>query len=248
MTVKDHEELMALLEIGRICGLTLKHMQEHVRVGITTLELDQIGEAFMNKHGAKSAPRLTYNYPGGTCISVNSVAAHGIPGAYKIKEGDLVNIDVSAEKDGFWADTGASMGVGEISEAARKLLEYGQAALQAAISAAKAGQPINAIGKASEDVARKGGFSIIKELPGHGVGRSLHEPPSVPGFFDRRFGQKLREGQVLTIEPFLAYGVGRIKEEKDGWTLRTIDNQLVAQFEHTVVITKGEPLLITKVA
>jgi methionyl aminopeptidase len=247
MTIKEHEELLALMEIGRICGLTLKHMQEHVRPGITTLELDQIGEAFMNKQGAKSAPRVTYKYPGGTCISINSVAAHGIPGSYEIKQGDLVNIDVSAEKNGFFADTGASMGVEPVSDEARKLLEFGQAAFQAALGAAKAGAPINAIGKAAETIARKGGFSIIRELPGHGVGRGLHEPPSVPGYFDKRFNTKLKEGQVLTIEPFLAYGAGRIKEEKDGWTLRTVDNRLVVQFEHTVVITKEAPLLITKV-
>lgn len=247
MVIKTQDELMALREIGQICGMTLKHMQAHVRPGITTLELDQIGEAFLEKHGAKSAPRVTYQYPGGTCISINDVAAHGIPGPLVIQPGDLVNIDVSAEKNGFFGDTGASMGVEPISEEARKLLEYGKLALDAAIKAARAGQPINAIGRASEQVARKGGFSIIRELPGHGVGRGLHEPPSVPGYFDKRFNARLKEGLVITIEPFLAYGVGRIQEESDGWTLRTVDKQLVVQFEHTAVITKGEPLLVTKV-
>lgn len=247
MTVNNEKDLMALLEIGRICGLTLKLMLDHVKPGITTLELDQIGEEYLNQQGAKSAPRVTYNYPGGTCISINNVAAHGIPGDYKIQPGDLVNIDVSAEKNGYFADCAASMGVEPLTDQARKLLETTKAAHEAGLRAARAGAPINAIGRAMEDVARKGGFSVIKELPGHGVGKGLHEPPSIPGYFDKRFGQKLREGQVITIEPFLSTGIGRIKEESDGWTLRTVDNKLAAQFEHTVIVTRDQPLLITKV-
>ncbi len=247
MTVNDEHDLLGLMEIGRICGLTLKHMQEHVRVGITTLELDQIGEAFMNNLGANSAPRVTYDYPGGTCISINDVAAHGIPGSYTLKEGDLINIDVSAEKGGYFGDTAASMGVGKISDEAQRLLDAAQAALQAGIAAAKMGQPVNAIGRAAEQVARNGGYSIIRELPGHGVGHGLHEPPQVPGFYWKQANRKMNEGLVITIEPFLSTGRGKIEEDGDGWTLRTTDRKLVAQFEHTVVITKEEPLLLTKV-
>ncbi len=248
MTIENETELAALLRIGHIVGLTLQHMSEALEPGMSTAALDDIGARFLRQQGARSAPILTYNFPGHTCISLNDEAAHGIPGARIIQPGDLVNIDVSAELDGYFADTGSSFGVPPLSAARRKLLATGRQALAAAISVAHAGQRLSAIGKAVERVARPAGYQIIRELGGHGVGRGLHEPPhAVPHYYNRQARSKLREGMVLTLEPFLTAGKPHIRKAADGWTLRTVDGALAVQFEHTVVITRGRPVLITAI-
>jgi methionyl aminopeptidase len=165
-----------------------------------------------------------------------------------IKPGDLVNIDVSAELNGYYADTGGSFHVPPIDPRKQHLLDTTRKALEAAIQAARAGQPLNVIGKAVEKIARPAGYHIIRELGGHGVGRGLHEPPhAIPHFFNRGARQKLREGMVLTLEPFLTTGAIHVKTQPDGWTLRTPDGSLTAQFEHTVIITQGLPILVTAV-
>jgi methionyl aminopeptidase len=247
MTVEDNNDLMGLMAIGRIIGETIKRMAEHVKPGVTTRELDEIGAAYLKKNGANSAPILTYKFPGWTCISINEEAAHGIPGDRVIKPGDLVNIDVSAAKNGYYADSATTVAVGEISAEAQDLLDTTRHALELAIETARAGQPINAIGKAVEDYATGKGYSIIRELPGHGVGRRLHEEPSVPNYYVRRLKKKLTEGLVVTLEPFISAGSRHIVTDDDGWTLRTKDNSLNAQFEHTVIITKERPVLVTAV-
>lgn len=248
MSIENEQDLIALMRIGRIVGLTLQHMGAAIRPGMTTAELDDIGARFMAQHGARSAPILAYKFPGHTCISLNDEAAHGIPGARIIKPGDLVNIDVSAEKDGYFADTGGSFAVEPVSAEKQRLLTTARKALDAALSAVRAGQPLNVIGKAVEKVARPAGYSILRELGGHGVGRSLHEPPhAVPHFFNPRARQRLTEGMVLTIEPFLTTGATHIKTDADGWTLRTVDGSLSAQYEHTIVVTPGKPILVTAV-
>ncbi len=248
MSIDSEKDIIGLMRIGRVVGLTLKHMQAALEPGMTTAELDAIGAAFLEEHGAQSAPIITYNYPAHTCISINDEAAHGIPGDRVILAGDLVNIDVSAELDGYFADTGASMPVPPISPEKQRLCDATMAALQAAIGAVRAGQSINVIGKAVEPIARKAGYSIITELGGHGIGRKLHEPPhAVPHHYDRRARTTLTEGLVMTLEPFLTTGRGRIKTDPDGWTLRTVDGGLAAQYEHTVIITKDKPILVTAV-
>lgn len=248
MTVRNEAELAALLRIGRIVGLTLQHMGAAIEVGMSTAELDAIGARFLQRQGARSAPILAYNFPGHTCISINDEAAHGIPGKRLIQAGDLVNVDVSAEMDGFFADSGSSFGVPPVSEARRKMLATGRQALDAAIDAARAGRRLSAIGKAVERVTRPAGYRIIRELGGHGVGRSLHEPPhAIPHFFNRGARDKLREGMVLTLEPFLTAGKPHVRKAADGWTLRTVDGALAVQFEHTVVITRGAPVRVTAV-
>lgn len=248
MTIQNEAELAALLRIGRIVGLTLQHMSAAVEPGMSTAELDAIGARFLRQHGARSAPILTYNFPGHTCISINDEAAHGIPGPRLIRPGDLVNVDVSAELNGFFADTGGSFGVPPVAAAQRNLLATGRQALNAAIGAARAGRRLSAIGKAVERVTRPAGYRIIRELGGHGVGRGLHEPPhAVPHYFNRQARDRLREGMVLTLEPFLTSGKPHIRKAADGWTLRTVDGALAVQFEHTVVITRGKPVLVTAV-
>ena len=248
MSIDNENDIMGLLKIGRIVTLTMQHMAAALEPGMTTKELDEIGAKFLAQHGARSAPILTYQFPGHTCISINDEAAHGIPGSKVIQPGDLVNIDVSAELDGYYADTGGSYAVPPVTPEKQRLLDTTRKALNAAVNAVKAGQPLNVIGKAVEAVANPAGYHIIQELGGHGVGRKLHESPhAVPHHFVRRARQKLREGQVLTLEPFLTTGAIHVKTDPDGWTLRTVDGSLSAQYEHTVIITKDKPILVTAV-
>jgi len=247
MIVKNDQDLLGLMEIGRICGQAVQHVATYLEPGITTKQLDEIGEKFLKDHGAESAPITAYKFPGHTCISVNDEAAHGIPGERIIQPGDLVNIDVSAVKNGYWGDTGSSFAVPPIAPEKQALLDATREALQIAIRTAKAGVPIYEIGQAVEKFARKKGFAVIEELGGHGVGRHIHEKPSVPFHANRRAKQKLTEGLVITLEPFLTTGARHIRTMPDGWTLKTRDGSLVAQFEHTVVITKDKPILVTAV-
>jgi methionyl aminopeptidase len=248
MTIESEMDLAALREIGRICALALHEMKNHLVPGITTAELDAVGAEVLARHGARSAPRLVYRFPADTCISVNDEAAHGIPGARIIQPGDLVNLDVSAELDGYYADTGASYAVPPASPQAQKLLHCAQKALEEAMSVARAGTPLSRIGRAIEHQAQRCGFTTIRELGGHGVGRGLHEAPhSVPTFDTHQPGPRLTEGLVITIEPFLSTGARRVYEDANGWTLRTPDGSLSAQFEHSLVITRGKPLILTTV-
>lgn len=245
MTVENEDDLHRLMRIGQICAQTLAHMLAHVEPGMTTAQLDAIGAAFLKRHGARSAPILAYRFPGHTCISLNDEAAHGIPGERVIRPGDVINIDVSAELEGFWADTGASALVPPARPEHERLLDAAWAARERAIGAARAGQPINAIGRAVETAAREAGFHVILELTGHGVGRHIHEPPTVYNFYFRRARQKLTDGLVITVEPFLTPGAGRVVTASDGWTLRTRDGAVAAQFEHTIVIDGDRPIIVT---
>lgn len=248
MTVETEQDLLNLLKIGRIVTLTMQHMAKHLEPGITTRELDDIGAAYLEKHGARSAPVLTYNFPGVTCISVNEEIAHGIPGDRAIQAGDMVNIDVSAELNGYFADTGGTYLVPPVQPEVQRLCDFTREALNTALSAVRAGQPLNVIGRAVESVAKRGGYAIIRELNGHGIGRRLHdEPRNVPHYYTPRARQTLKDGLVLTIEPFLNTGKGKIVTAPDGWTLKTTDGSISAQYEHTIVITKGEPILVTAV-
>lgn len=247
MTIESQKDLVGLLRIGRIVGMTLKAMQAACRPGMTTGELNAIGAELLRKEGANPAPIVTYKFPAATCISLNDEAAHGIPGERVIQAGDLVNIDVSAELDGYFADTGASIAMLPVTPLKQKLLDTAQVALHKGIAAARAGRPINEIGKAMEAVIRSGGFRVIKDLPGHGVGRKLHEPPSVPGFYNPKLKDRLTDGMVLTIEPFVTTKASHIYTADDGWTLKTPDGGPAAQFEHTIVITNGAPILVTQV-
>lgn len=246
MSIESEQDLEGLKRSGRVVALTVLEMARHLKPGITTKELDDIGAAFLKKHGARSAPIMAYNFPGWTCISVNDEAAHGIPGDRVIQAGDLVNIDVSAELDGYVTDTGSTFAVPPVSPGKQKLMTCTKQALQNALSVARAGQSINAIGGAVEAQAKKCGFKVIRNLTGHGVGRHIHEEPrNVLNYYDNRDRRKLKEGMVLTIEPFLSTGAEAVITMRDGWTLKTPDGSLLAQYEHTIVITKGKPIIIT---
>ncbi|HEX2735528.1 MAG TPA: type I methionyl aminopeptidase [Polyangiaceae bacterium] len=246
MSIEGPEDLEGLRRAGAAVAEARDTMTEAAKPGISTLELDHIGRDVLLKHGARSAPKLAYDFPGWTCISVNSDLAHGIPAPDKIlREGDLVNIDVSAELDGYWADSGASVAVGEVGSRLKQLLWATRQALNEAMQQARAGQPLNGIGRAVERRARHHGFRVVRNIGGHGVGRHIHEEPHVPNHFDRRATQPLWEGLVMTIEPFLTLNATHVVERDDGWTLSTPDGSLGAQFEHTFVVTNGMPLVLT---
>ena len=246
MTVDSAKDIESLKAIGRICAETLRKMRGEVRAGMTTRELDQIGRTFLEAQGARSAPEVTYNYPGATCISVSPVIAHGIPNEYVLREGELIHIDVSAELDGYYADTGASLVVSKRERNLEKLLDATKTTLNKALHAAKAGNPLNGIGRTVQNEARKRGYNVIYDLTGHGIGRHLHESPKeILNFYNPNDHRILNEGLVLAVEPFLTTGIGRVVEEKDGWSLRTMDKAIAAQFEHTIVVTKNEPIILT---
>jgi len=247
MSIENDNDLEALRRIGKIVANCLQFMSKSLEPGMTTLELDELGRLFLEKHGAKSAPQLTYQFPGTTCISVNEQAAHGIPSAAKVlKAGDLVNIDVSAELDGYFADTGASSIIPPETGLKQRLCRVAKSALSKAMKEARANNRLNRIGYAVEQEARRNGFTVIENIGSHGVGRALHEEPGfIQNYWDARDRRVLREGQVITIEPFVSSGANAVFETGDGWTLSTRPGIFTAQFEHTMVITKHKPLIMT---
>lgn len=245
MTIDSQEELDALIRAGRVVAEARQAMVDAVSPGVTTGELDAVGRQVFRKHGARSAPRVTYRFPGSTCISVNDEAAHGIPSLTRqLRDGDLVNLDVSAELDGYFSDTGVSVAVGSVSPVASRLLDATRLAQRDAMNAAQPGARLRDLGRAVQRRARRHGFRVIANLNGHGIGRGLHEAPSVPSIDN---GQRtvLREGLVLAVEPFLSVSADHVIDDEDGWTLRTADGSLVAQFEHSMVVTKEGPLVLT---
>lgn len=234
-----------MMRAGRVVSLTLREMQRHLRPGMTTGELDAVGAEVFERHGAQSAPQLVYGFPGVTLISLNDEAIHGIPGERVIQAGDLVKIDVTAELDGYIADAAVTVALPPASSLKRRLRNCAESAFQKAIQNAQAGRPINAVGRAVEAEVRRQRFSVIAGLCGHGVGREIHEDPSVLNFYDPGSTQRLTEGLVITIEPIISSGSGQYVEDADGWTLKTADGSLSAHYEHTVVITRGRPILLT---
>jgi len=251
MTIDGDDDLQGLRRAGRAVADARDAMLAAAAPGVTTADLDAVGRAVLRRHGARSAPQLVVGFPAATCVSVNDQAAHGVPSPARVlRAGDLVNVDVSAELDGYWADTGASTPVGpaeSVAPVARLLVDATRSAQADAMAAARAGRPLRHIGRAVERCARRHGFRVIGNLCGHGVGASLHEGPSVPSIEAMADDVTLWEGLVLAVEPFLSTGADVAIEDADGWTLRTPDGSLSAQFEHTIVVTQGKPLVLTAI-
>jgi methionyl aminopeptidase len=247
MTIETDNDVAALKRIGRIVSYVLQEMLDAAEPGMTTRELDSLGAQLLERHGAQSAPRLTYNFPGATCISINEEAAHGIPGDRVIQAGDVLNVDVSAELAGYFADTGGTKIVPPANPQKTRLCHATRTALEQAMKQARAGQPINGIGAAIERTAKTYGFKIIENLGSHGVGRALHEEPEhIPGYFDPADKRILKEGMVITIEPFLSTKSRVVTEASDGWTLVGAQGNLSAQYEHTMIVARGEPIVVTR--
>jgi methionyl aminopeptidase len=246
MTIETERDIDGLKRVGRIVAAVLREMLDSIEPGMTTAELDDFGKALLERHGARSAPQAVYKFPGATCISINEEAAHGIPGPRVIQAGDVVNVDVSAEMDAYFADTGGTRVVPPSTPTKDRLCHATKLALQAAVAEARAGNKINRIGKAIQGVAKTHQFKIIKNLAGHGVGRSLHEEPdSIVGYFEPRDTRELREGMVIAIEPFLSTKSTFVEEAGDGWTLVGGAGNLSAQYEHTLIVTRGAPIILT---
>lgn len=246
MTIDSENDVIGLKAIGTIVANTLQHMANAVEVGMTTKELDDIGRQYLESHGARSAPELTYDYPGATCISINECVAHGIPNDTRIAKGDMVNIDVSAELNGYFGDTGASFLVPPSLPEQIAVCHATKKARNKAIRALRPGLPLNAIGKSIEKTARQYDMHIIRNLGSHGVGRALHEEPGcILSYYDKREKRMLHDGLVITIEPFLSTGADMVTEGKDGWSLMTPKGVFTAQYEHTVIITQKGPIITT---
>ncbi len=245
MTIQHASELEGLRRAGALVSGVLAAMREQAVAGAVSRDLDAYGAELLHEAGARSAPVLTYGFPGATCISINAVAAHGIPDGTVLREGDLVNIDVSAELDGYFADTGASFVVGAAGPAQQRLLDAAREARDAAIAQLRAGGLINGIGRTVETVAARRGFRVVRNLGSHGVGRALHEAPgTIPGHYEPRDTRRLHDGMVITVEPFLATHCSHVREAADGWSM-VCPRGVAAQFEHTVVVTRGEPIIVT---
>ena len=245
MSIKNPEELKGMRASGKVVRLMLEAMKFAARSGITTGELDAIGADVMRAHRARSAPALIYGFPGVSCISVNDEIVHGIPGPRRLRNGDLLKLDVTVEKDGFMADAAESIVIDSVAGIGQRLSDCARRAFDYAMTVARAGNRVSEIGRAVEAEVRGSGFFVIRELGGHGIGHTIHERPSVPNFADASAKTILTEGLVITVEPIIASRSGRAILAKDGWTMRTADRGLAAHHEHTLMITDAEPLLLT---
>lgn len=245
MSIQSPHDWKGVHRAGQVARETLDALAEQVRPGITTGELDAMAARLFARRGARSAPAAVYGFPGTVLISVNDEVVHGVPGSRTLKNGDLVKLDVTVEKDGYVADAARTVTAGEAGARASRLIACAVAAFDAALAVARAGNRVNEIGRVVEREVRRRGCSVVRGLTGHGVGRTIHEPPSVPNQYDPFQRDVLTEGLVLTIEPLVCDGSGESFEEEDGWTIRTRDGSLSAHHEHTLVITRHQPILLT---
>jgi methionyl aminopeptidase len=246
MSIDDDHDLEALRAAGRVVRLALDAMSDAVAPGVSTARLDAIAAGIFRAHGARSAPKLVYDFPAETCISVNDEIVHGIPSEFRLlAEGDLVKLDVTVEKDGYMADAAVTRPVGRVADRALRLAACAEAAFRRALREVRPGRRVCDVGGVIEAEVRRRGFAVVRTLTGHGIGRTIHEDPMVPNWFDPTARDWLTEGLVITVEPIIAMGTGESYEDRDGWTIRTADGTASAHHEHTLVVTKGAPLLLT---
>lgn len=245
MIAQTEEDFKGLKEIGKICGTIRDELVQKTKPGVTTKELDDIAGELFKKAGAQSAPKSEYDFPGYTCVSVNKEVAHGIPGDRIIKEGDLVNIDVSGSKNGYFGDTGISFVVGNGDLLSHKVCEIAKEAFEAGLAKAKPGAKKSALGKAAHNTAKKHGLTVIKNLTGHGIGHSIHEAPDhIFNYYTRWDDDLLKDGMVIAWEPFISTAEEEVLDSEDGWTL-LVEESYVAQYEHTIILTKEGPIITT---
>jgi methionyl aminopeptidase len=245
MSIQSEADYHGLQLIGRIVAAALAAMQRHLAPGRTTAELDAVCRATLTEMGARPTPEHAYGFPGAACISVNDEVVHGIPGGRVLRPGDVVKLDVTADRDGYVADAARTVVVPPAPERAQRLADCARAAFARALDVATAGTPIRAVGRAVEAEVLRHGYRVIRELSGHGVGRQIHEPPSIPNYDEPRCRGRFTEGLVITVEPILAAGSGKAFNCRDGWTIKTADRSLAAHHEETIVITRGRPLILT---
>jgi methionyl aminopeptidase len=245
MSIQSTEDEQGILAAGQIVADVIRQVRRAVAPGRTTAELDVVAAGAIQAHGAVEAPRQVYGFPGAICLSVNDEVVHGIPGARVLRAGDILTIDVTVAKAGYFADAAVTVPVGAISHRARRLIRCAQVAFRQALAVVRPGQPVWKIGEVIEGEVRRWGYAVIPELYGHGVGRSIHESPSVPNFADRGCTDRLEEGMVLTIEPMISERGSRVYLHADRWTIATASGALSAHHEHTLIVTQGTPILAT---
>lgn len=247
MVIKTEEELKGMQRVSEAVALTLQKMKAYTQIGMSTKEIDQYGRQQLEELGARSAPFETYNFPGYSCISVNNVFAHGVPSEKVVlKNGDIINIDVSAELGGFWSDNGCSFVVGDDLQGVQHLVDTSQEILLEAIAQISGGVRITDIGKLMETKAQRAGYTVIRDLGGHGVGRSLHEEPdAIMNYYDRFDKRRFRKDSVVAIETFISTKSKFIETLPDGWSFVGNKGGFVAQHEHTILVTANEPIVLT---
>jgi methionyl aminopeptidase len=248
MSVQTPKELRGLQRAGRVVATALKALRGAVRPGVTTAELDALAAKVFAEHGARSGPILTYRYPRSICISIDDEVVHGIPGGRRLAEGQLVTLDVAAEVDGFHADAAVTVPVGSVDPRSRRLIAATRSALAAGIGAAQPGATLRDVGSAVEQSARSEGFAVFRDLTGHGIGRGMHEPPTVFNWAAPGATEVLTPGLVFTIEPMLSGGGTELVIDRDGWTVRTADRSISAHEEHTIMVADGGPVVLTAAA
>jgi methionyl aminopeptidase len=245
---KSAQEIELMARAGEVVAGVLALAEERLEPGVSMIELDHILEDYIRAHGGVPTSMGYKGFPAATCISPNAMIVHGIPDDYRAQEGDIVSVDVGVTKDGLIADSAATFGVGEIDSEAHRLLDVCKAALEAGIDAAQLGAQVGDISAAVQSVTEEAGFSVVRSLVGHGVGRSYHEDPQVPNFVTSYRGPELREGMTIAIEPMITAGEPEVYVHDDQWSISTVDGSLAAHFEHTVAITKDGPRVLTKTA
>jgi methionyl aminopeptidase len=242
---KSPREIEKMAAAGALGAETIAHVGTHLAPGITTDELDAVADSFIRERGGIPTSEGYRGYPKAICISPNEIVVHGIPGPYEVNEGDVVTIDVGVTLDGYITDSAYTFGVGEIDSEAQRLLDVAQEALEAGITEARAGNRVGDISHAVQTVVEGAGFSVVRSLVGHGVGRHYHEDPHIPNFGQPGRGPRLAEGMTIAIEPMITAGTSEVLVAPDGWTISTADGSLSAHFEHTVAITDEGPRILT---
>jgi methionyl aminopeptidase len=248
MSIESQADWNGLWAASKVARQTLALLSREVRPGVTTGELDTLAKMFLQSCGARSAPAMVYGFPGTVLISINDEIVHGIPGKRRLQPSDLVSLDVTVELNGYVADAARSLVVPPGSDAAHQLVACARAAFDAALLVTKAGTPVREIGRVVQREVESRGFAVVRGLSGHGVGRTIHEPPTVPNEWDPTQTDILTEGLVITIEPMVTAGAGRPVERSDGWTISTRDGSLAAHYEDTIVVTSGRPVVLTGAA
>jgi methionyl aminopeptidase len=243
---KSQAEIEGMARAGELVAETIALVGEHIQPGVTTGELDRIGEEFIREHGGVPTSKGYRGFPAALCISPNSMVVHGIPGRYEVREGDLISVDVGITLDGLIADSAYTLGVGEIDAEAQRLLEVCEEARDAGIAQARAGNHVGDISHAVQSVVEGAGFSVVRSLVGHGVGRSYHEDPQVPNFGEPGRGPLLQPGMTIAIEPMITAGGSDVYLHDDEWSISTTDDSLAAHFEHTVAVTENGPRILTQ--
>ena len=245
MTIKSKADLAGMKRAGRLVADALQYLASALKPGITTGQLDDVGAKFIRARGGRSAPQLTYRFPGFNLISVNDQIVHGVPGSRVLQPGDLVKLDVTVELDGFVADAARTIPLPGAPDVARRLTRCAKRAFTAGMAQARDGRPVRGIGRAIEHEVARDGFAVVRELTGHGVGHTIHESPTVLNYEDPHDRTMLHEGMVLAVEPIITERPTRTVEEADGWTIRTRSHVLAAHYENTIVVQSGRPLILT---